>query len=242
MRNTRIYFPGNISTGDLLTLPAGASSHLVRVLRLRKDARFTLFDGKGGEYAARLIDENPKAARVSVLDFDDIDRESPLSITLIQAVSRSEHMDMTIQKATELGISEIVPVVCERSITVNKERAARKHQRWSQIAISACEQSGRTRLPVVHEIHPLARALSETDAAIKLALDPTAVSGLTGLILEQGSLCLLAGPEGGLSSSEIVAATEAGYQRIRFGPRILRTETAAPALIAALQALAGDMG
>ena len=242
MRNTRIYFPDNINTGDLLTLPAGASSHLVRVLRLKKDAQFTLFDGKGGEYAATLVDENPKAARASVRDFDDIDRESSLRITLIQAVSRSEHMDVTIQKATELGISEIVPVVCERSIPLNKARAARKCQRWSQIAISACEQSGRTRLPVIHEIHPLARALSETNAAIKLALDPTAVSGLTGIALETSSLCLLAGPEGGLSPSEVAASTDAGFRRIRFGPRILRTETAAPALIAALQVLAGDMG
>jgi 16S rRNA (uracil1498-N3)-methyltransferase len=224
------------------TLPASASNHLVRVLRFRKGSIITVFNGNGGEYNCTLLNENPKAADVIVNDYLDTNRESPMRITLIQGLSRSEHMDLTIQKATELGVTEILPVSCERSIGMKDDRALKKLERWKQIAISACEQSCRNRLPKMREISSLEDGLSRVQADIKIVLDPEASVGIRHIDQHAASVCILSGPEGGLSVTELDVAARAGYNRIRFGPRILRTETAAPALIAVLQTLWGDMG
>lgn len=242
MRSTRIYYEGGIRTGAELTLPPGASNHLVRVLRSRPGFELTVFNGKGGEFNAVLLTEDPKAARVEITGFVDSDRESSLHITLVQGLSRGEHMDTSIQKATELGVSEIIPVSCERSLTIRKERGARKHARWQQIAISACEQSGRTIVPVVHESTVFGQAVSNVAAGMKLVMDPAAGNRLRGIEPREPSVCILCGPEGGLTDQEIDHATAHGFIKISTGPRILRTETAGPALIAALQTLWGDMG
>lgn len=242
MRITRIYSNSHITTGETLALPARASNHLVRVLRCKKDSAVTVFNGEGGEFSATLLNTDPKAANVIINSFVDINRESPLRITLIQGLSRSEHMDTTIQKATELGVTEIIPIICARSANINRERASKKHDRWNQIAISACEQSGRNLLPRIHQATTFDKAINEVSADTRLLLDPAATNGIKDIKSSITSICILSGPEGGLSEQEINTASDAGYNRIKFGPRILRTETAAPALISALQALWGDMG
>ena len=242
MRTTRIYLDNRITTGETLALSNSASNHLVRVLRCKKDSAVTVFNGEGGEFSATLLNENPKAASVIINSFVDINRESPLRIRLIQGVSRSEHMDTTIQKATELGVTEIIPVICERSANLNRERSGKKHERWNQIAISACEQSGRNLLPVIHQATMFEKAINEISTDIRLVLDPTATKGINDIEPDITSICILSGPEGGLSEQEMNKASDAGYNRIKFGPRILRTETAGPAVISALQTRWGDMG
>ena len=242
MRTTRIYFNRSITAGETLTLPARASNHLVRVLRCKKDSAVTIFNGEGGEFSATLLNEGPKAANIIINSFVDINRESPLRIILIQGLSRSEHMDTTIQKATELGVNKIIPVICERSSNINRERASKKYERWNQIAISACEQSGRNLLPAIHQATTFKKAINEVSTDTRLVLDPTAAEGINDIKPDIASICIISGPEGGLSEHEINTSFDAGYNRIKFGPRILRTETAGPAVIAALQTLWGDMG
>lgn len=242
MRTTRIYFNSSITTGETLTLPVNASNHLVRVLRCRKGSIVSLFNGKGGEFSATLLDDDPRSANVIINSFSDKNHESPLSISLIQGLSRSEHMDITIQKATELGVTEIIPVICQRSTNIDKNRTSKKQQRWNQIAISACEQSGRNLLPRIHQLTSLDKAVNEVAASTRLVLDPYASQGVKSIGIDNTSICILSGPEGGLSEQEINVSSDAGYNRINFGPRILRTETAGPAIITALQVLHGDMG
>lgn len=242
MRTTRIYLDNRITTGETLALSNSASNHLVRVLRCKKDSAVTVFNGEGGEFSATLLNENPKAASVIINSFVDINRESPLRIRLIQGVSRSEHMDTTIQKATELGVTEIIPVICERSANINRERASKKYERWNQIAVSACEQSGRNLLPAIHQATTFEKAINEVSTDTRLVLDPAAAKGINDIKPDITSICIICGPEGGLSEKEVNTASDTGYNRIKFGPRILRTETAAPAVISALQTLWGDMG
>ncbi len=242
MRVTRLYHEGKLAAGETVTLSSRASHHLVRVLRCRPDTTVTLFNGEGGEFSARLINDDPKSARVSINSFIDTNRESPLKICLVQGISRGEHMDATIQKATELGVNEIIPALCERSTGLKKDRSGKKLERWHQIAISACEQSGRNILPVIRQVMTLTDAINSVTADTKLVLDPTATAGISDIDHHNDSVCIVAGPEGGLAEQEISASLDAGYNNLKFGPRVLRTETAGPALISALQTLWGDMG
>jgi len=242
LRITRIYYHGNITTGEILTLPASTSHHLIRVLRCKTNAVVTVFNGEGGEFTATLYNEDPKAAKIHIKSFDNTIRESTLRVILIQGISRGEHMDTTIQKATELGTAEIVPVICERSINIKRQRISKKLERWNQIAISACEQSGRDLLPIIHQVSMLDEAINDVAGANRLVLDPTAADGIKTIAQKSGPVCILCGPEGGLSEQEIATSNKAGYTRITFGPRVLRTETAGPAFITALQVLWGDMG
>jgi len=242
LRITRIYYQGSITTGEILTLPANTSHHLIRVLRCRTNTAVIVFNGDGGEYTAILLNDDPRAATIRIQSFDNTIRESTLRIILIQGVSRGEHMDTTIQKATELGAAEIIPVICERSSNIKKHRISKKLERWNQIAISASEQSGRNLLPILHEVSMLDEVINHVAGAYRLVLDPTAAYGIKSIAQITGPVCILCGPEGGLSEQEIAATSKAGYTRITFGPRVLRTETAGPAFISALQVLWGDMG
>lgn len=243
MRNTRVYYAGNISVGESLRLAATASHHLIRVLRYKVNAAVTVFNGKGGEYSAVILDENPKATQLRVRDYTNTNRASPLQIQLLQGISRGEHMDTTVQKTTEAGIDEIIPVICERSASIKADRVGKKLERWHQIAVSACEQCGRNLLPFVHHATPFDHAVYDNTSACKLVLDPTATNGIKTIEEPCAStISILCGPEGGLSAAEIDAACDAGFTRISFGPRILRTETAAAAFVAALQVIWGDMG
>ncbi len=244
MRIPRVYTPQALQPGLTLNLTPAAAHHVGRVLRLEAGAPLILFNGEGGEYEARIVASNRAGVLAMVERHRPLERESPLRITLLQGISRGERMDYTLQKATELGIHRIVPIQCERTgVRLDAARAAKRGEHWRGILISACEQSGRDRLPELAPPQALAQALpSLTDSpALCLLLDPRGQHGLRELAAQM-QIVLLAGPEGGLTPAEMDAAAAVGFQGIRLGPRILRTETAAVAMLAALQALWGDLG
>jgi 16S rRNA (uracil1498-N3)-methyltransferase len=244
MRLTRIHVPAPLAVGAEVALPAQAGEHLTRVLRLEDGAPLTLFDGAGGEYSAKLGARHGKRVIAHVLGHDPVDRESPLSITLLQGVARGERMDLVVQKATELGVARIVPVLAERSVVrVDAKQRARKQEHWQAIAISACEQCGRNRVPIVADPVALGDAIGQLpgDSARGL-LDADGAASLTAFATQSAgrALALLIGPEGGLADNERQFALANGFAGCRLGPRILRTETAGLAALAALQAIAGD--
>lgn len=242
MSTPRFHIAGALHAGATLTLPESAAHHAARVLRLHAGDRVTLFNGRGGEHAAVIVAITRQEVSVEVGTHDPVERESPLAVTLVQAVSSGERMDLTIQKAVELGVQRIVPVDSERGVVRLKgERAEKRVAHWQQIAIAACEQCGRNRIPEVRMISPLAVWLAaEQSEALRWALMPGAATALRELPRPQQPVELLVGPEGGLTRTETEQAQRAGYLPVRLGPRVLRTETAAPALLAALQALWGD--
>lgn len=243
MRLTRIHVPGALVAGSETTLPAQAGEHLTRVLRLSAGAPCVLFDGRGGEYAA-AISSTGKPVRARVLRHDPIERESPLEITLLQGVARGERMDLIVQKATELGVARIVPVLAERSVVkVDARQRERKREHWQSIVVSACEQCGRNRVPVVHDAVSLGDALEllgPGDARCLLAADAAEPLVRIAAGANGARLALLIGPEGGLADGEQAYARAHGFVACRLGPRIMRTETAGLAALAALQAAAGD--
>lgn len=242
MSTPRFHVPAVLAAQTILALPDAAAHHATRVLRLRSGDPVTLFNGMGGEYAACITAIGKHDVTVAIERHDPVERESPLTVTLVQAVSSGERMDLTVQKAVELGVARIVPVESERSVVRLKgERAGKRVAHWQQVAISACEQCGRNRIPEVRMISPLdAWFATPAGNALRWVLLPGAHTALRDLPRPQQSIELLVGPEGGLTETELDAARRAGYQPIRLGPRVLRTETAAPALLAALQALWGD--
>ncbi|MGH8253357.1 MAG: 16S rRNA (uracil(1498)-N(3))-methyltransferase [Steroidobacteraceae bacterium] len=242
MRTTRIYVELDLAAGAEVLLPAAASTHLLRVLRLRPGASLTLFNGRGGEYTAELAEGGRSGARALVGAHTAIERESPLQITLLQGVARGERMDFIVQKATELGVQRIVPLSCEFSVVRLDEAALRRRvEHWRGVAIAACEQCGRNRLPQVESIMPFEAACLGGNDELKLVLVPQAPATLKMLSEKPQRVVLLVGPEGGLSGREQLLAQRQGFQACRLGPRILRTETAPLAALAALQALAGDL-
>jgi len=244
MRLTRIHVPERLTAGSDITLPAQAAEHLTRVLRLAPGAALTLFDGTGGEYSATLGPRSGKRVTARVLAHHAVERESPLSITLLQGIARGERMDLIVQKATELGVTRIVPVIAARSVVkVDPQQRARKHEHWQAIAISACEQCGRNRVPEVSA--PLAldaavRVLPES--ALRCVLAADAIDQLTALTarMRDGNVALLVGPEGGLAAAEQELAAAHRFVACHLGPRIMRTETAGLAALAAIQAVSGD--
>lgn len=247
MRLTRIHVPGPLVVGEEVTLPPQAGEHLTRVLRLQEGAALILFNGAGGEYPARLGARHGKSGRTTarVVAHDPVERESPLSITLMQGVARGERMDLIVQKATELGVARIVPVLAERSVVrVDAKQRARKQEHWQSIAISACEQCGRNRVPIVDEPLALGDALAKLPADSARALLAADAGQSLADFAARGArrpLALLIGPEGGLADNERQFAATSGFQDCRLGPRILRTETAGLAALATLQAVAGDL-
>lgn len=224
-----------------ITLPEDVAHHLVKVLRSETGTRFTLFNGQGGEFTAELVEAGKKTARARLLGFQPGDRESVLHTHLGQVMSRGERMDYVIQKATELGVSVITPLSSERCELKlrGEERADKKLEHWRQIAISACEQCGRNRLPVINPPLALPEWLPTVDSASRWVLAPSVQGGPAALPVPP-SAALLIGPEGGLSMAEIAQAEAAGFLPWQLGPRVLRTETAPVAALAALQLLYGD--
>jgi 16S rRNA (uracil1498-N3)-methyltransferase len=243
MRLTRIHVPGKIDAGGEITLPAQAGEHLTRVLRLPAGAPFVMFNGDGGEYAAEIASTG-KPVRARVLRHEPVERESPLPVTLLQGVARGERMDLIVQKATELGVMRIVPVLAERSVVkIDARQRERKRQHWQSIVVSACEQCGRNRVPVVHDAVSLGdamRLLPDGGTRCLLAADgPEALVRVATRVPGAG-IVLLIGPEGGLADGEQKFALGQGFIACRLGPRIMRTETAGLAALATLQAAAGD--
>lgn len=241
MRIPRIYVPDPITPQAPLTLDGNAANHIGRVLRLKPDAPLILFNGQGGEYPAVIRELGKRSVIVEVQAYQQRERESPLSITLVQGISRGERMDYTIQKSVELGVTRIVPVVTERTVVnLDDKRRDKRWQHWQGVIIAACEQCGRNRLPTLEAITDLPRALQTPGAGQRLLLDHRSEAHVQALEPAQ-QVCLLIGPEGGLSATERAQATAQGFTGIRLGPRVLRTETAALTAIAALQTLWGDL-
>ncbi len=241
MNLPRFYCREALSPGAHLELPEPVARHAVRVLRLPPGAPIVLFDGRGGEYLAHIERIERDRVRVELADWRDIECESPLSITLVQALQAGEKMDFTIQKAVELGVRDIIPVESRRSVLkLAGERAVKRVAHWQGVVASACEQCGRNQVPLVAPLERLDRWLSRpADGALRLLLSPDAENTLAD-ISPATNIQLLIGAEGGLDPQEIVAAQQLGFQAVRMGPRVLRTETAGLAALAVLQALWGD--
>ena len=244
MRTIRVYVEQALQPGTPATLDEAAAAHVTRVLRLRSGDSVTLFDGRGSEFSARIGTTARRGVVVEVLEAHAIDRESPMPLTLVQGISRGERMDLVIQKATELGVRRIVPVLTARSVVrLDGEQAMRRLQHWRAIAIAACEQCGRNRLPALNAPATLHEFLgrSDPDDSARVLLTPGASNRLNALIAPPAGVTLLIGPEGGLEDDEHEAATRSGFTGISLGPRILRTETAALAALAILQSRHGDL-
>lgn len=242
-RVARFYTEDTLRAGGTALLPEDAAHHAVHVLRLRTGEDVTLFNGRGGEYAGRIAAIERLRVTVDVLAHRALERESPLAVTLVQGISSSEKMDFTVQKATELGVAAVQPVVAARSTgRVAGERAAVKRAHWQRVAIAACEQCGRNRVPVVFDPLPLEQYCRVAAApGLRLLLAPQAQLGLREAAARlAGAATLAAGPEAGFTAGEAALLAEAGFVPVRLGPRVLRTETAALAALAALNALAGD--
>ena len=241
---TRIYFSGPLAAGDEVRLPPAQSHHLVHVLRLEAGAHLALFNGDGAEYAAVIARIAKNAVYASVQEGHPAARESPLDVTLAQGISRGERMDYTVQKAVELGVARIQPIVTRRAVVrLDAARAAQRAVHWQSVATAACEQCGRNRVPEITAVLTLDDWLAHRrgrGGELGLLLDPEADRGLRDLTRPVGGVILLAGPEGGLTDEERHAARQDGFVAIRLGPRVLRTETAALAALAALQTLWGD--
>ncbi len=244
--NFRILYPRFFVTAPIardaalpcaFTLDARASTH-VRVLRLREGETITLFDGEGGEFVARIETIGKRDVGVTLLQHAAIERESPLAITLVQALATGEKMDWIIQKATELGVAAIQPIQTQRATAkLNAERADKRAEHWQGVAIAACEQCGRNRVPIIHRVLDFGAWLRTPQTGPRVLLHPGAPAQLP----TSTATSIVIGPEGGFTQDEIVDAERAGVGAISFGPRVLRTETAGMAVMAAMQALAGDM-
>jgi len=238
----RFYCPIRLEPGRTLTLPPEAAHHALRVLRLRSGDEMVLFDGLGGEYPGRVV-EASGILRVALEARRDNECEAPLALTLVQGLPAGDKMDWVVQKAVELGAVRIQPVQAKHSVVRLKgERADKRIAHWQQVAISSCEQSGRNRLPKISAIldlpHYLAMAADENET--RLLLSPRPGVSLSAMPRPPGAVTLLVGPESGFDESEESAAHSVGFRSVNLGPRVLRTETAGLAAMAAIQALWGD--
>ena len=235
----RFYVDQPLRPGSSVLLPEDSAHHAVHVLRVRAGEEVVLFNGRGGEYPSRIAAIERLKVTIDVLAHAAVERESPLRVTLVQGVSAGEKMDFTIRKAVELGVAEIQPVLAAASVARPKgERAASRLAHWQRVAIAACEQCGRNRIPPVHPLVDAA-AFRDESANAKILLSPRSELRFSKLRMEK-AVTLAAGPEAGFTAEEEAAFLRAGFVPAKLGPRVLRTETAALAALAALNALAGD--
>jgi 16S rRNA (uracil1498-N3)-methyltransferase len=243
VRLTRVFVDAALEPGTLIGLPDRAAGHVTRVLRLRSGAPLTVFNGRGGEYSASIERVRGSEVTVAVGEHQAIERESPFPLTLAQGISRGERMDLVVQKATELGVSRLVPVLTERSIVrLDEEQFDRKSSHWRAVAIAACEQCGRNRVPEVALPAPLRELLRQPPGeSVRLLLSPAATRRIEDVSRPASSVTVLIGPEGGLSAEEQADAQAAGFTAVNLGPRVLRTETAAIAALTLLQREFGDL-
>ena len=242
MRLNRVHVEVPVGGRVHVDLDGTAANHVARVLRLRAGDALILFDNAGGEYAATVVSLARHAVRVAVGEYLPTQRESPLHVTLAQGISRGERMDVVVQKATELGVWRIIPLLTERTVVrLNEAQAANRLRHWRAIAIAACEQCGRNHVPEITAPMALQKFLvSDLPDGLRLLLNPD--GGLRARDLPASDAAtLLIGPEGGLSAAERTAANAAQFQGLSLGPRILRTETAALAALAIIQQQLGDL-
>ena len=242
MRLTRSHVELPLRTGDEVALPEDVAAHLLRVLRLQAGDACVLFNGDGHDYDARIVAIGKRDARAEILAARRVDNESPLRIALLQGIARGEKMDWILQKATELGVARVLPVDSERSeVKLDAQRAAKRLAHWRQVVVSACEQSGRATVPEVAPPRSLGQAAASR-AGRGVILDPFAEASLASLHGVDLRECTIAiGPEGGWSPRDREQLVAAGFEGLRLGPRVLRTETAGIAAISALQTLCGDL-
>ncbi|HTX23526.1 MAG TPA: 16S rRNA (uracil(1498)-N(3))-methyltransferase [Steroidobacteraceae bacterium] len=242
MRVTRVYIEEPLAPDSRVRLQGAPANHIRRVLRLAPGDALTVFDGRGGEYDARIDAWRKDTVLVAVGAHRAVEHESPLAVTLAQGVSRGERMDLVVQKATELGVRKIVPVLTERTVVrLGADQSDSKVRHWRGVAVGACEQCGRNAVPEIASPVTLPQFLRSIEPqGTRIVLSPE--GGLRIRDLEPGgAVSLLIGPEGGLSEPERHAAIEAGFRALRLGPRVLRTETAAIASLAAIQQRLGDL-
>lgn len=235
----RLWVEQGLAAGATIELPAPATRH-VTALRLRDGDAVTLFDGLGGEWSAELLRVGRDRASARLLAWHDLERESPLTVTLGLGISSGDRMDFAIQKATELGVNVVRPIATMRSVVrLKEERADRRIAHWRGIAIASCEQCGRNRVPVIETVLPVLEFVSLPAPGARILLSPEADKSLQDFV-PATSLTLLIGAEGGLTPEERADALHYGFVAMRFGPRVLRTETAPLAVLAAIQAAWGD--
>ena len=252
MRLTRVYVDTALTPGTLVELPPDTASHLAKVLRARSGDELILFNGDGREFDGAIESVCGSRVSASVGGSRPVDRESPLAITLVQSVPRGDRMDFVVQKATELGVARIVPVLSQRSVVrLDKAQAESKAVHWRAVAVSACEQCGRNRLPTIQAAQPLLNYLGESSPGNgpRLVFEPESAqhpgtaapipAGTAQAAIVDAEIAI--GPEGGFASDELEAFRVAGFSQVRLGPRILRAETAAIAAVVWLQARFGDM-
>lgn len=243
MRKPRIYHPEPLTVGQQVALSDDAANHVGRVLRMGAGQALQLFDGSNQLFEAEILRADKKSVVVNLLSGETDDRESPLHIHLGQVMSRGEKMEFTIQKSIELGVSLITPLFSERcGVKLDPERLNKKIQQWQKIAIAACEQCGRNRIPEIRPAMDLEAWCAEPDTGLKLNLHPRASASINTLPLPVERVRLLIGPEGGLTANEIAMTAEYQFTDILLGPRVLRTETTALTAITALQVRFGDLG
>ena len=243
MTAPRFYCPPPLLARDSLELPPAAAHHANRVLRLRVNDAVHVFDGAGTELHGIISEINGKRVVLGKLQTSTVNRESPLSIVLAQAMCGSEKMDWVVQKATELGATAIQPVQTRRSVAkLSGARIEKRIEHWRAVVIGACEQCGRNVLPEIRAPQELSAwlAVMRNETGSKFILAPDASTTLNEQIKPQAAVTLLIGPEGGFSADEVELAQQVGFIPVRLGTRILRTETAAIAALAALQTLWGD--
>lgn len=243
MRLNRIFCEGPLAADATVPLSSAGAYHVARVLRMRPGAPLVVFDGSGNDFPAEIAAIDGDTVMVQLRSPTPGIGESPLRITLIQGISRGERMDWTLQKATELGVAAIAPVLTARSVVrLDEKQAAKKQAHWRAIAVGACEQCGRTRIPTVGTPMSLRDYFSNVRKdGMRLVLSPSAPGSLAGISSLPSKVELLIGPEGGLDDDEISAAQKAGFMPVRLGPRVLRTETASVVALTVLQGLWGDL-
>lgn len=240
MRQSRIYTSQPLLSTETVELTGSVSHYLTRVLRLSKGDSLILFNGDGRDYMAEISGFHSKAVLVRLLGSDVAATESPLKITLVQAVCRGERMDYALQKATELGVFCIQPLISRRvEVRLDKTRQAKRLKHWHGVVISACEQSGRAVVPEVKTPLPMSDWMAVADNSPRLVLDPYTQDKLADLSIAGKSISLVIGPEGGFTDEELQDARSNGLTAVSLGPRVLRTETAGSAAIAVLQAKTG---
>ena len=243
MSNLRFYNPENLKIGATVRLSDNAATHATRVLRLEISDCMMLFNGDGNDYTSAITSIKKNEVLVIVKNFVKITNESPLNITLLQGISSGDRMDYTIQKAVELGVTAIVPIITTRSVVkLSNERAEKRQAHWQSVAHAACEQSGRAFIPTVFAPVQLSAWMASNPQGnvTRVLLNPIGAIRLADLAKPTGNIALLIGAEGGLSQAEIDTALSQGFKSVVLGARILRTETAALTAIAAMQTLWGD--
>jgi 16S rRNA (uracil1498-N3)-methyltransferase len=243
MRIPRIYTAQSLVTGAQIDLDDGAARHLTSALRMTQGQTITLFNGRGGEYSAKLTQAKKGKASAEITGFLDANRESLLKLHLAIGISRGERMDWIVQKATELGINQITPLFTERcEVKLSGERLDKRVAHWQQVAISACEQSQRNSVPTINRPMAINQWIPDAESSLKLVLHHRTRQRLSEMANTDNSIGLLVGPEGGLSDNEIALAQSHQFQPLALGPRVLRTETAPLAAISIIQSVWGDMG